>query len=79
MATDVERADNQAAYRRLKHEIDEKYPLNRFVAIDKWQIVADTDTLDAMLLKLAALGWNPRDVMVVQAGVFEPDEVFIVL
>jgi hypothetical protein len=78
MASDLERAVNQAAYHRLKHEIAEKYPHNWFVAIGSGQIIADTETFDAMLLKLAEIGKNSRDVMVVRAGVFVPEVVIIV-
>jgi len=53
--------------------------LNRFVAIGNGQVIADAETFDAMLLKLAEIGWNPRDVMVVQGGVFMPDFTTIVL
>ncbi|HEV3437223.1 MAG TPA: hypothetical protein VG122_07685 [Gemmata sp.] len=78
MTSDLEQTVNQAAYHRLKHEIAEKYPLNRFVAIGNGQVIADAETFDAMLLKLAEIGWNPRDVMVVRAGVFVPEVVMIV-
>ena len=78
MASENEQEINQAAYQRLKHEIAEKYPLNRFVAIGGGKIIADTETFDAMLLNLVEIGWNPRDVMVVKAGAFVPDFVNIV-
>jgi len=79
MTPDIEQDDiNQAAYRRLKKEIAEKFPLNRFVAIGGGQIIADTDTFEAMLLKLAEIGWNPLDVVVVKAGDMTPEFVNII-
>ena len=69
---------NQAAYNRLKHEIAQKYSKNRLVAIGSGQIVADTATFEDMLTKLAELGWNPRNCMVVRAGDTTPDYVTII-
>ena len=68
MASDQERAANQAAYDRLREEIDKTYPKGRFVALGGGKIVADSETFESMLSRLPQLGWNPRDVMVVQVG-----------
>jgi hypothetical protein len=68
MASDLERAVNQAAYHRLKDEIAKKYPPKQFVAIGRGKVIADAETFDAMLTKLNGIGWNPLDVMVVRVG-----------
>jgi hypothetical protein len=68
MASDQTRAVNQAAYDLLKEEIDKSYPKGRFIALGGGRIIADAENFETMLSRLPELGWNPRDVMVVQAG-----------
>jgi hypothetical protein len=66
MPTDVD--INQAAYLRLKPEIDSKYPKNWFVGIDDGQVVADAESYEALQPKLKEIGRTSRSVLVVQAG-----------
>ncbi len=73
MLYEEEQALNQAAYTRLKGEIDRTYPKGRFVALGGGQVIADSESIDAMLVKLAELGWEPLKTMVVQAGDETPD------
>ncbi len=74
---DEARENNQAAYRRLKATITETFPPGRLVAIHEGQIVADAADFDVLKAALRALGKNPRDVLVVQAGVEYPETVVI--
>jgi hypothetical protein len=73
------RNKNQAAYRQMKQELDERYPPGRFVAFDDGEIVADAATFDDLTAALAAIGKDRPDVFVVQAGVNYPDEVYILI
>ena len=68
---------NQAAYLRLKSEIDAAYPKDRFVAIHGGQVVADAASFEAMQERLHELGYDSPNVLVVQAGDDSPDYVDI--
>jgi hypothetical protein len=70
---------NQDAFRKLKHELRNRYPSGRFVAFDDGQIVADAASFDELTDALAAIGKDRPEVFVVQAGVDYPDDVFILL
>jgi len=65
-----------AAYRRLKGTIDEKYPRGSFVAIDDGVIAAAPD-FGSLEQSLLASGRDPREVLVVEAGVEYPEYVTI--
>jgi hypothetical protein len=73
MLYEEENAINQAAYLRLRTEIDTTYPKGRFVALGGGKIIADAESIDAMLATLKALGWEPLKTMVVEAGDETPD------
>jgi len=66
--------DNQAAYIRLKPEIDANYPKDWFVGIYQGKVVADAETFEAVDAKLRERGVNVRDAFVVRAG---EDEEFL--
>ena len=68
MVFEEENRVNQAAYKRLRGEIDSNYPKGRFVGFADGKIVADADTFDAIDAKLDALGLEPLATMVVQVG-----------
>lgn len=68
---------NQAAYLRLRDEIDRTYPKGRFVAIHGGRIVADAESFEVMLSRLDALGHTSPDVLVVQSGDDTPDYIDI--
>lgn len=68
-----DRAANHAAYRRLKETIARAYKPGRFVAIAGGQIVADADGFDELRSRLAAVGKDSAEVLVVQAGVEYPE------
>lgn len=68
MTAEQENEINQAAYLRLRDEIDRTYPKDRFVGIHGGQIVADAESFEAMLTKLDGMGYTSPNVLVVQAG-----------
>ena len=70
---------NQAAYRRMKQELAERYPAGWFVAFDDGAIIADAATFDELTAALAAIDKDRPDIFVVQAGVNYPEEVFILI
>lgn len=59
---------NQAAYERLREEIDRRYPKGRFVGLFGGKIVADADSYEVIDRKLNELGFEPLRTMVVQVG-----------
>jgi hypothetical protein len=71
--------DNQEAYSRLRQEIDRRFPEGRFVAIESGAIIADAGRFRDLLQRLKALGKNPQDSLIVQAGVEDPESAFIFL
>jgi hypothetical protein len=73
MLFEEEYAINQAAYLRLRAEIDSSYPKGRFVALGGGQVIADAESIDKLLAKLNELGWEPLKTMAVQAGDDTPE------
>ncbi len=67
------RTQNEAAYRALKATIDRSYPRGHYVAIDDGQISADAATFDELMLRVKALGKDPREGLAVQAGADYPE------
>jgi hypothetical protein len=72
-----ERQVNQAAYRQLKDFIQTSYPPGRYVAISGGRIIADAARSDELDSLLRHMGYHPPDVLVVQAGVDNPETVTI--
>lgn len=68
MASDLEHTLNEAAYYRLKGDIEKQYPQKQFVAFGRGLILADSADFDELLAKIRALGWEPLDVMVIRVG-----------
>ena len=77
MANSQERQINQSAYRRLADSIKQSYPPGHFVAISGGRIVADADRFDDLRRTLQALGMDPADALIVQAGVEYFDAVIL--
>jgi hypothetical protein len=77
MGSMPEREQNQAAFRRLKPLIDQTYPQGRFLAIHGGAIVADAASFDALTTLLRARGQDPKESLVVQAGVDYPETAVI--
>lgn len=77
MTHEEHNAVNQAAVHQLKAVIDVDYPPKQFVAIAGGKIVADDANAEQLLAKLAALGIDPLDALVDQAGEDTLSELFI--
>lgn len=77
MLFEEENEVNQAAYKRLRTELDSKYPKGQFVGFHNGEIVADGESYDAIDRKLNALGFEPLKTMVVIAGDEMPEYVDI--
>jgi len=72
-----ERQINQAAFRRLRDSIKQKYPVNRFLALAGGQIIADAASFPELQVVLKSNGYDVSDVLVVQAGAEYPDTATI--
>jgi hypothetical protein len=79
MSTNNQRSPDEIAYRRLKPSIDQKYPKNQFIAIHNGQVVADGAAFDQLTTRITALGLNPKECLVVQAGVDYPEFAYILV
>jgi hypothetical protein len=66
-----------AVYRRLKPSIDENYPKDTFVAIADDMIIATAASFESIVNAIRAQGRDPRQVLVIQAGVEYPEYVTI--
>lgn len=73
------RDPNYEAYRRLKPSIDRNYPAGHFVAIVDGRIIADAARFEELDRVLEALGLEPQQTFVVQAGVDHPETGIILL
>jgi hypothetical protein len=71
------RAENQAAFRRMKATIDASYPAGQFVAIYQGQIVADAKSFDELQRTIDNLGIDLRQSLVVQARHEYPETAVI--
>ncbi len=72
-----ERDQNHSAYRRLKGVIDQTYTPGHFLAIHNGLILANAPSFEELTTILNKLGENPKQVLVVQAGVDYPREAII--
>jgi cobalamin biosynthesis protein CbiG len=77
MGNDLEQTVNLAAYERLKSELAAKYPKGHFIGIANGKVVADAATLDELIVRLRALGLDPKRVLGVQAGIEVPQYAII--
>jgi hypothetical protein len=78
MDADSERLANRAAFRRLREDIARTYQRGRFVAIAEGRILAGEDTFAGLRACLRAMGKDPANVLVVQAGFDYPETAMIV-
>jgi hypothetical protein len=70
---------DEQTYQRLKEDIDRKYPTGRFVAIANGGVIADAETFEALESALEQMGRDSPEILVVQAGIDEPDDALILL
>jgi hypothetical protein len=72
--TEHEQAANEAAYDRMKAELDAKYPVGQFVAFGHGQVIGDSADFFALTRMIRAQGRDPREVMVVKIGEEDPTD-----
>jgi len=77
--TEAEIAQQNAVYQRLKESIRQTYPHGWFVAIADDRILAAAADFWELKRRVIAEGFDPRNVLVVEAGVSYPDHVDIFL
>lgn len=77
--TDAELTPQNAAYQRLKETIRQTYPQGWFVAIAHDRIAAASADFRELKELVRAEGFDPRNVLIVEAGVNYPDFVDIFL
>jgi hypothetical protein len=63
----------------VKPEINRRFPLGRFVAVEAGQVVADAENHPKLVENLTSLGKSPRGMLIVQAGVEYPDSAIVLL
>ncbi len=63
-----ENEHEKTAVRQLEARIDAAYPHGWFVAVDNGEILAASADFDELEGMLRALGKEPRDILVVEAG-----------
>jgi hypothetical protein len=68
-----------AAYERMKQTIAQSYPKGWFVGITGDKVVGAAATFRELESELRASGIDPRNVLVVEAGVAYPDFVTILM
>jgi hypothetical protein len=61
----------------LRDSINQAYPSGQFLAISGGQIVADAGRFDELQAALEALGKDPAQVLIVQAGVEYPETAIL--
>jgi hypothetical protein len=69
--------EDELAYRGLKPEIDQQYPQGWYVGVADGRVVAASEDFRDLVKTLKAEGRDPRQVLVVEAGVTYPDYVTI--
>ena len=77
MDTNQNNARNTESYRRMKGAIDQTYSPGWFVGIADDQIVGAAEKFPELTASLRSRGFDPRQVMVVEAGVDYPKYVTI--
>ena len=77
MDTNQTSTRNMATYRRLKGAIEQTYAHGWFVGIADDQIVGAAEKFPELAAHLRCRGLDPRQVMIVEAGVEYPENVTI--
>lgn len=72
MSVQQEQELNRQAYRRLKKDIDQTYPVGQYVAIVRGSVAADAPSLDELIAKLDWVEKDPDRRFVIRAGVSYP-------
>jgi hypothetical protein len=79
--TEAELTPQDAAYQKLQEVIRETYPQGWFVAIAQNRIVAASADFRELKGLVRAEGFDPRNVLIVEAGANDPDfvNVFVLI
>lgn len=77
MSEQQERIANHIAYRQMKDQLAQAYGVGRFIAISNGQVIADENSFKQLSDQLRSLGQDPAQVLIVQAGIEEPESVVI--
>lgn len=72
--TEQEQTENEAAYDRMKEELDATYPVGHFVAFGHGKVIGDSADFFQLTRMIQAQGRDPREVMVVQVGEQDPTD-----
>ena len=56
----------------MKAALDARFPAGHLIAFDDGRVIADAVSFQELRTKLLAVGKNPREVFVVQAGADYP-------
>jgi hypothetical protein len=72
-------ASDDAENRRLKSEIDDRFEHGRFVAVENGIVRADAAHFDELVGLLKSQGYDPRQMLIMQAGEESPAEACILL
>jgi hypothetical protein len=64
-------------YADLKPQVDMRFPVGQFVAVEAGSVVVDAQSHRELVEKLRSLGKSPRDMLIFQAGVEYPDSATI--
>ena len=75
----MELTPHNAAYQRLKESISQSYPHGWFVAIAEDRIIAASANFRELKGLVQAEGFDPRNVLIVEAGVSYPDFIDVFL
>jgi hypothetical protein len=70
---------NQRAYRAMKTKLARKFDRGHFVGIHGGKLVADAESFDALIAKLEGLDLDPRQTLIAQAGISQPQNAVIFL
>jgi hypothetical protein len=73
MGSDLEHMVNEVAYRRMRAELDAKYPKGHFIGIWHGKVVADAPRLDGLIERVRGQGLDPLEVLAVRAGDDTPE------
>jgi hypothetical protein len=71
--------DQSAAqwYEVMRQEIDRRFSMGTFVAVERGRVVADAENHRTLVEKLQSQGKSPKGMLIVQAGVSYPESAEI--
>ena len=79
MTTVRRMSQDEAAFRRMKPEIDGRFPRGHWVAFDNGLLIADAPSHEDLSRELAAIGKDNPNIFVAQAGLDYPKFVWMLI